>query len=699
MPARRPKMSPENAPVLFPRKGTPPDAHGYPHYAAIGAENALLRRDFERLLKKRRRERQAHLEAHGKGTSGSPVRWKRRVAWVRAGLAKCLGLARAKSKPAKSRARCTISYPLHAAAAVPGRLPWESELRAFSYSITGAAWDGGALEMLVLRPASEQKALPGILLIPDAGACLLGGQSPASAARAWGCALARAGFLVGIPRLPSLEEFSATRNKRKMLEGACVLGEVVGESAGALAALRAQKGVDPNQLWAGGEGVGGLAALLLGALDSRVAGVLAAAPTALGNAVDDDALLVPRLKPLTDLFEIAATLAPRPLALVEQTEDAAEYAPPSVRAQSLARAAAPAYALLGARKSVAVFAAHKREHAVAWLRQAAAQARPAPTRLGHVIRGERPQRCFAIRDVSSASSWRAAVPRLRRAYLQIAGMPLKAQALAVRSIGVQALPDGTRLEYHVRTGQHTWSNVTFLRPLGLLRRRVTILCLPGSGSDVARVEREFAHEVLANGWNACIIDARAALYPFYPGVSEGLVLINQSLHDLRCCLDWVARREDVDPRRIGTMGVSQGGTHSWMLAAMDERIAAAAPICGVCTYRSLWSGVRDAWYDGSFRSFLDSHSNYYFTPGVLRIADQQDLCGLIAPRPFALIGANHDDCFPLPGMRECARDLKRLYKLVGAGSNFRYVEFEGVHSMPEHTRRTAYAFFREHLEK
>jgi dienelactone hydrolase len=270
--------------------------------------------------------------------------------------------------------------------------------------------------------------------------------------------------------------------------------------------------------------------------------------------------------------------------------------------------------------------------------------------------------------------------------------------LAVRTVSTKRLPGYTREEVHVRTGEHTMASLAFLRPIGPVRRRTTILCLPGSGSDIAKVEGHYAHEVVAQGWNACIIDARVALYPFFPGAAEERSLIIQSLHDLLCCVDWVVARDDVDTARIGAMGVSQGGSHSWMLAALDDRIAAAAPVCGVATYRSVMEGFRTEWYDSAYISFMDGSHIYYFTPGVLELADQQDLIALIAPRPLSIISANHDAWFPLEGMREVARDLRHAYALLGAGSRFDYHEFEGPHDMPEHARRHAYRFLRRHLE-
>ena len=146
------------------------------------------------------------------------------------------------------------------------------------------------------------------------------------------------------------------------------------------------------------------------------------------------------------------------------------------------------------------------------------------------------------------------------------------------------------------------------------------------------------------------------------------------------------------------MGVSQGGTHTWMLAALDERIAAAAPVCGVCTYRGLMEDFRDAAYDRADLSFLDSHSIYYYIPGVLRFAEQGDLLGLIAPRPLAILGATHDNCFPERGVRRVYRDLRHLYGLYGARRNLSMHLFDGPHSMPPMLREKAYRLFKKHLQ-
>lgn len=664
------------------------DASGFPHYDELAKLNADYEAAYERLLRQRRTERQTHAR-------GPASAWARHAERVRTELAAALGLARTRRSERPPAAVFEHAVPLGPAGFTTGGAAWGAPLKASTYAFPCAGWNGADLRLLELRARDASGPRPALLVLPDAGLCLNGCESPAAAARGLFGALASAGTTVGFPRLPSLEAFSATRNKERLLEGACVLGEALAEASAALGALRARPGIDGARLFVAGRGLGGLLALLLGALDERVAGVLAEAPLAWGDAIEPVALAVPGSHRITDLPEVCALLAPRPLLLLEGAPGSPQD-PVRADVRALLRAAKPVYAK--ARAALKRLPAGATAQAVAWLQRQCADASSKESKTPvHVSKAAKPYRAFAIPSYRTGSAWRQDASKLRRRYRAQIGLPPVSKPLSIRQVGETALPDATRFEYLIRTGPQTGANLTFLRPHGSPRRRATILCLPGSGSDVKKVEGQYAHEVVAEGWNAAIVDARAALYPFCPGISEGRAIIAQSMHDLICALDAVAERADVDPERIGTMGVSQGGTHSWMLAALDERIAASAPVCGVCTYASLSRSVRDERYDSAWLSFLDSHGIYYYTPGVLELGDQQDLCGLIAPRPFALIGADKDNCFPLDGMREAAADLKRLYKLLRAGTNFRYVEFDGPHSMPEHSRKTAYAFFRRHF--
>src|SRR5688500_19927276 len=46
-------------------------------------------------------------------------------------------------------------------------------------------------------------------------------------------------------------------------------------------------------------------------------------------------------------------------------------------------------------------------------------------------------------------------------------------------------------------------------------------------------------------------------------------------------LDYLETRKEVDGKRFGVTGRSGGGAYSWWIAALDDRIKAAAPVAGI----------------------------------------------------------------------------------------------------------------------
>jgi hypothetical protein len=60
---------------------------------------------------------------------------------------------------------------------------------------------------------------------------------------------------------------------------------------------------------------------------------------------------------------------------------------------------------------------------------------------------------------------------------------------------------------------------------------------------------------------------------------QGRVLWGMMVYDSIRALDWLAARADVDPARIGTLGMSMGSTMAQWLAALDERVKATVDIC------------------------------------------------------------------------------------------------------------------------
>ena len=63
--------------------------------------------------------------------------------------------------------------------------------------------------------------------------------------------------------------------------------------------------------------------------------------------------------------------------------------------------------------------------------------------------------------------------------------------------------------------------------------------------------------------------------------------------DLWRLLDVMAKDDAIDAGRIGMMGISMGGIETWLAASVDDRVAVAAPLIGVQSFR--WSLENDKW--------------------------------------------------------------------------------------------------------
>ena len=68
---------------------------------------------------------------------------------------------------------------------------------------------------------------------------------------------------------------------------------------------------------------------------------------------------------------------------------------------------------------------------------------------------------------------------------------------------------------------------------------------------------------------------------------RGKPLFGRMLADLSAALHYLALRDEVDARRIMTLGLSMGASHAYWLAAIDERVAGAAHLCAFANMKPL----------------------------------------------------------------------------------------------------------------
>jgi dipeptidyl aminopeptidase/acylaminoacyl peptidase len=157
--------------------------------------------------------------------------------------------------------------------------------------------------------------------------------------------------------------------------------------------------------------------------------------------------------------------------------------------------------------------------------------------------------------------------------------------------------------------------------------------------------------------------------------------------DVLRLVDYLETRDDVDPRRVGAIGISKGGMETYLAAAADPRIAVAVPVIGVQSFR--WALENDAWRarvetfqraldgaaadEGVTRVTADFVRRFYdrVVPGIYAEFDAAAMLPLIAPRPLLVINGDSDPRTPLPGVRESVAGAEARYRALNAADRFR----------------------------
>lgn len=147
------------------------------------------------------------------------------------------------------------------------------------------------------------------------------------------------------------------------------------------------------------------------------------------------------------------------------------------------------------------------------------------------------------------------------------------------------------------------------------------------------------------GQSSCQPSAGAALL-------FGETMLGWRVWDVMRSIDYFETRKELDPKRVGCMGISGGGTVTVFSSALDPRIQAA-----------LVSGYLNSFY-ASILSISHCIDNY--VPGILQWCEQYDVAGLIAPRALWCESGEKDPIFPIDAFRESFAHVRKVYEVFGA---------------------------------
>jgi hypothetical protein len=313
--------------------------------------------------------------------------------------------------------------------------------------------------------------------------------------------------------------------------------------------------------------------------------------------------------------------------------------------------------------------------------------------------------CLA--DVHSLADWEARRPELRREAAEMLGLDPMPERTPLHAVITGEIHEKDfRVEkFYFQSRPHLYVTADVYLPERLSNRAPAVLYLCGhlpvitNGVSYGNKTAYQHHGIwfARHGYVCLVIDTLQ--YGEIPGHHRGTYDENQwwwnsrgytpagvETWDAIRALDYLASRPEVDPNRLGVTGRSGGGAYSWFLAALDDRVKVIAPVAGI-------TDLKNYVVDGA----VDEHCDCMFLVNTYRW-DYPLLAALCAPRPLLLANSDADQLFALDGVMRTRNQVKRIYDLYGAATNFGLAIGPGPHKDTPDMQEPVFHWFDVHLK-
>ncbi|HEY8461763.1 MAG TPA: acetylxylan esterase [Blastocatellia bacterium] len=295
----------------------------------------------------------------------------------------------------------------------------------------------------------------------------------------------------------------------------------------------------------------------------------------------------------------------------------------------------------------------------------------------------------------SKEEWLDRAARLRKQILVSAGLwpapaktPIKAAIFGKIDRGDHTIE---KVYFESYPGFYVTGNL--YRPKNLAGKAPAVLCPHGHwtygrlenqqlNSGPARAASFARQGYVAFSYDMVGYDDSAAIsHRFAAGHRENIVdrealwsvnLLGLQLWNSIRSVDFLLTLPEVDPDRIACTGESGGGTQTFLLTAVDERVKLSAPVNMV--------------------SFLMQGGSVCENAPNLRIdTNNVEIASLMAPRPMMLVSATGDWTKNMLTSEYPA--VRRIYKLFDAEDKLAAIQIDAAHNYNQASREAVYGWF------
>jgi len=303
--------------------------------------------------------------------------------------------------------------------------------------------------------------------------------------------------------------------------------------------------------------------------------------------------------------------------------------------------------------------------------------------------------------VSTSAAWEKKREEIRAKWLKILGTLADPPPVpSVREAQTVEDPLYTGRLLYLQTERDSWEKVYLMVPRRAFDKPVPTVIVPyydvdtpagmelGGRNYMPPSVRSFAYVAVQHGWIAVAVrwygesygegygEAVYNLRDRHPQLSG----LGKWVWDSHRLLDWLVTLPEVDAGRIGIIGHSLGGKMTLYAAAFDDRIRAA--VSSELGLGIDFSNYEDYWY---FDQRIKDHG----------ATDHHELLGLVAPRPFLLIGGDEYDKNESWHYINAAR---KVYELYGKPMQIGYFNHHTGHTPSPEAVSLAMKWFERFLE-